>query len=125
MSIEDSKERMARGITLFAEGLIGYIGNLPTAMAIPVPQMVTRYGAENDLSTCTLVEAAKMIGMSRSTIDRLCDGGKIEYIQNPNSKYRRILTSSLRRWVEKQHHPIQEKRTGKDNSQNKTKERQH
>lgn len=108
MNIKESKEKMIRGIALFSEGLIGYIGSLPETAGISVSSP-TVTPADDDLSTCNLVEAAKMIGMSRSKIDRLCDAGEIEYIKDPNSQYRRVRINSLRRWIRSRTTQIQEK----------------
>jgi len=86
--------RVSQGLNLIQLGLANILKHICDGdIAIPDKS----HGIPpNDTKTCNLPQAAKMLGVSRTTIDRLCRVGKLRYVKDDDSGYRRVVVSSIK-----------------------------
>ena len=106
-AISEAKAKMIAGVQMLAEGVIAYIKELPEefpAVSAGVDVVSAgvdvvgagRDGGDEDIGTCTFPEAARLLNVSPQTVRRLCDRGEIEYCEDPRTKWRRPIRSSIR-----------------------------
>ena len=88
----DAMKMMSDGFALLAKGFAEMVKRMNETTATTA---VATTGDEHT-RTVTLPEAAKQLGLSRSTIDRLCAAGELEYTRDPRSGYRRITLAGIR-----------------------------
>ena len=81
----EAMKMMSDGFELLAKGFAEMVKRVSETTATTV---VAATGDE-DARTVTLPEAAKRLGLSRSTIDRLCEAGELEFVKDRRSGYRR------------------------------------
>ena len=90
----EAMKMMSDGFALLAKGFAEMVKRMSETT---VPAAVAKTATvDEDTCTVTLPVAAKKLGLSRSTIDRLCAAGELEYIRDPRSGYRRITLPGIR-----------------------------
>ena len=99
-AISEAKAKMIAGVQMLAEGVIAYIKEMPedfpAARTGGAVAGTGGDGGDEDIRTCTFPEAARMLNVSPQTVRRLCDRGEIEYCEDPRTKWRRPIRSSIR-----------------------------
>ena len=89
----DAMKMMTEGFELLAKGFAEMVKRM-SETTVPAAVAKTATGDE-DTRTVTLPEAAKRLGLSRSTIDRLCEAGELEFVKDRRSGYRRITVAGI------------------------------
>ena len=99
-AISEAKAKMIAGVQMLAEGVIAYIQQLPEdfpAAGAGVDVVgAGGDGGDEDIGTCTFPEAARLLNVSPQTVRRLCDRGEIEYCEDPRTRWKRPIRSSIR-----------------------------
>ena len=93
----DAMKMMTDGFTLLAKGFAEMVKRMNETT---VPTAVTD---NEDTRTVTLPEAAKRLGLSRSTIDRLCEAGELEFVKDRRSGYRRVTVAGIVAYHRRRH----------------------
>jgi|GEM_PF-3730271 len=89
MNMTDAIKMMNEGFALMTKGLASMVESCKEDKVANTDTGIM------DTKTCTLEDAAKLLGCSRSTISRLCDAGELKYTKDPRSGYRRVITTSI------------------------------
>lgn len=97
----DAMKMMTDGFTLLAKGFAEMVKRM-SETTVPAAVAKTATGDE-DTRTVTLPEAAKRLGLSRSTIDRLCEAGELEFVRDRRSGYRRITVAGIVAYHRRRH----------------------
>lgn len=84
---------MSEGFELLAKGFAEMVKRMNETAAAAVA--VKTEPSDEDTRTVTLPEAAKRLGLSRSTIDRLCAAGELEFVKDSETGYRRITVAGI------------------------------
>ena len=95
----EAMKMMSDGFALLAKGFAEMVKRMSETTATTV---VAATGDE-DTRTVTLPEAAKRLGLSRSTIDRLCEAGELEFVKDRRSGYRRITVAGIVAYHRRRH----------------------
>lgn len=95
----EAMKMMSDGFALLAKGFAEMVKRVSETTATTV---VAATGDE-DTRTVTLPEAAKRLGLSRSTIDRLCEAGELEFVKDRRSGYRRITVAGIVAYHRRRH----------------------
>lgn len=93
----DAMKMMSDGFALLAKGFAEVMKRMSETT---VPAAVTD---NEDTRTVTLPEAAKRLGLSRSTIDRLCEAGELEFVKDRRSGYRRVTVAGIVAYHRRRH----------------------
>ena len=97
----DAMKMMSEGFELLAKGFAAMMKQM-SETTVPAAVAKTATGDE-DTRTVTLPEAAKRLGLSRSTIDRLCEAGELEFVKDRRSGYRRITVAGIVAYHRRRH----------------------
>ena len=98
---QDAMKMMTDGFALLAKGFAEVMKRM-NETTVPTAVIKTATGDE-DTRTVTLPEAAKRLGLSRSTIDRLCEAGELEFVKDRRSGYRRITVAGIVAYHRRRH----------------------
>ena len=95
--LTDNFSKINEGFSLLAAGLTAALKCLNEAN---VAQLIASKASPatsplENTRTCTLPEAAERLGVSRSTIDRLCKDGELNVTVDPRSGWRRVIDDSI------------------------------
>ena len=93
----EAMKMMSDGFALLAKGFAEMVKRMSETT---VPAAVTD---NEDTRTVTLPEAAKRLGLSRSTIDRLCEAGELEFVKDRRSGYRRVTVAGIVAYHRRRH----------------------
>ena len=97
----DAMKMMSEGFELLAKGFAAMMKQMSETT---VPAVVATTTTDNeDTRTVTLPEAAKRLGLSRSTIDRLCEAGELEFVKDRRSGYRRVTVAGIVAYHRRRH----------------------
>jgi len=88
----DAMKMMSDGFELLAKGFAEMVRRME---AEKTPATPAKAKDNADTRTVTLPEAAKRLGVSRSTIDRLCEAGLLEFVKDRRTGYRRITVAGI------------------------------
>lgn len=89
----EAMKMMADGFALLAKGFTAMVNQMNAAA---VPAVAAKTATSNvDTRTVTLPEAARRLGLSRSTIDRLCGAGELKFVKDRRTGYRRITVEGI------------------------------
>jgi len=90
--VKEAVTMMSEGFELLAKGFAELVKRIETTNASIAS---TKAKSDADTRTVTLPEAAKRLGVSRSTIDRLCEAGQLEFVKDRRTGYRRITVAGI------------------------------
>ena len=90
---------MSDGFALLAKGFAEMVKRMSETTATTVVAATD----DEDTRTVTLPEAAKRLGLSRSTIDRLCEAGELEFVKDRRSGYRRVTVAGIVAYHRRRH----------------------